>query len=398
MVRVAVSVQAPEVHIGSSESFSLADDDGVLAVGLENEVFNIRREKEQVLVFTQGGELMDTVEGILKAEPRSESGEIKVNGARYPHRIEIVSNSEGGLNVINVLDVETYLRAVVPLEIGHQEEGYLEAAKAQAVAARTYVAGHLNQYPEEHFDLFSGVTDQVYGPMDERHPIADRAVADTRGMVLVHGGRPIRANYSSTCGGKTAGVEESFASDSLPYLRSHDDKVDGNVACRLSRYYRWKETWTGPELHRVLSRTVPLVLEKPWEGKWVLEVEAVETGKSGRIVRLRITTNKGVYEVEKGAIRQILEATSGRPLRSTAFEIEVWKKGERIRMMVARGRGWGHGVGMCQWGAMQLSQDGYEYDEILRHYYPGARLQSWSPPEEFSRDSGECTRGSVADG
>jgi stage II sporulation protein D len=377
LVRVAVLTQVREVHIGANDSFTLTDDDGVLVVGLQDEIFNIRQEQDRVLVFTQGGEMMDTVEGKLRVEPRSESGEVSVNGARYPQTLEVVPNTEGGLNVINIVDVETYLRGVIPQEIGHKDDGHLDAAKAQAIAARTYVAAHMNQYADEGFDLYSGVLDQVYGPVDRRHPNADRAVRETRGMVLWHNGGPIRANYASTCGGRTAGVEESFGADSLPYLKSHEDKVDGNVACRMSRYYRWEETWTGPELKEVLARTLPQIAGKPWKGRWVLNVEAAERGKSGRIVKLRVTTDEDTYEVEKGAIRQLLESTGGQPLRSTAFEIEIWKKADRIRMMVARGRGWGHGVGMCQWGAMQLSMDGHDYREILRHYYPGTELRPW---------------------
>jgi stage II sporulation protein D len=111
---------------------------------------------------------------------------------------------------------------------------------------------------------------------------------------------------------------------------------------------------------------------------------AAERGKSGRIVRLRIITDEAQYEVERYAIRQLLETTGGRSLRSTAFEIEIWNKGERIRIMVARGRGWGHGVGMCQFGAMQLSLEGHDYRKILRHYYPGAKLEQWGDSNALS--------------
>lgn len=379
-VRVGVLLQVDDVQVGATEPFSLMDGDGVLLMGMENEVVNVRREGDRLAVYTPAGELIDTASGSLHLEPRSDQAEVLVNGARYPGSVEIRMSPQGGLNAVNITDVETYLRAVVPLEIGHRGEDLLEAAKAQAVAARTYVAGHLNQYPEEGCDLYAGVTDQVYGPVDRRHPDADRAVAETAGLILIYEGKPIRANYASTCGGRTAGAEESFNSGPVPYLESHEDVVDGLVACRTSRYYRWEETWTGEELRKVLSVTVPRILGQAWHGGVIRGLEAVETGKSGRVVRLRITTDQDVYEVEKGQIRQVLETTARRPLLSTAFELEIWRKEERIRMVVARGRGWGHGVGMCQWGAMQLSRDGYGFRTILGHYYPGTQLKLWYGP------------------
>jgi stage II sporulation protein D len=383
-VRVGLLVQVTDAQIGAPAVFALRDDDGIVIVGSADELFSVRREGDGLLVYTPGGDLVDSVKGTLAVEPRSEIGEVAVNGARYPGRLEIVLSPKGGFNVVNAVDVETYLRGVVPLEIGHRDGGLLEAAKAQAVAARTYVAAHLGQYPDEGFDLFAGITDQVYGPLDRRHPNADRAVRETRGLILEYEGKPIRANYASTCGGRTAGVEESFDSEPIPYLESHPDRVNGQVPCRSSRFFRWEETWTGEELRRVLSQTVPRVLNRPWQGRIIRDLEVVERGKSDRVVVLRVTSDREALEITKGQIRQVFESTEGRPLRSTAFELQVWRRGERIRMIVAQGRGWGHGVGMCQWGAMQLSRDGHTFREILRHYYPGTELRVWYPPEALS--------------
>jgi stage II sporulation protein D len=301
---------------------------------------------------------------------------VTLGGAAYPGYLEIVSSPAGGLNAINVVDVESYLRGVVPMEIGHQDGGYLEAAKAQAVAARTYVAAHLGQYPEEGFDLHAGVLDQVYGPVDRRHPNTDRAVAATRGLILLYDDEPITANYSSTCGGKTAAAEESFETDPIPYLKSHSDDVNGAPACRNSRYFTWTEAWTGAEMVKALSRTVPRELNLPWEGTRVEAITARERGPSGRVVVLTIRTDEAEYEIEKGAIRRVLENPAGKPLRSTQFDIAVRGSGAD-RRIEAEGHGWGHGVGMCQMGAMQMSKDGLDMGRILGHYYPGAELRNW---------------------
>jgi len=390
IVRVALFTQVSDVQVGATESFALGDGDGTIAIGAESDVISVRRDGSRIALYTATGELMDTAAGFLRIEPQSEGGLLTVNGAKYPGAIEIVPASTGdGLQIINVIDVETYLRGVVPLEMGMKGVGLLEAAKAQAVAARTYVAGHMGQYAKEKFDLYAGVTDQVYGPVDRRHPDADLAVAQTRGLILVFQGKPIRANYASTCGGNIAGVEESFPSPPISYLSSHEDRFGSEIACRSSRFYRWDESWTGDELKQVLSRTIPRVLGKPWKGSVVKQIEILGTGPSGRALRLRVTTDQESYVAEKGAIRQLLESSRGQPLRSTNFEIEVIRRADSVRQFTVHGRGWGHGVGMCQWGAMQLSQEGVSFNRILAHYYPGADLKSWYPSGPFDRSAEE---------
>jgi len=386
LVRVALLTKVSDVQVGATESFALGDGDGTLAIGAESDVMSVRREGDRIAIYTATGELMDTAAGFLRIDPQSEGGLVTVNGAKYPGTVEVVpATTGGGLQVINVLDVETYLRGVVPLEMGMKGTGLLEAAKAQAVAARTYVAGHMGQYAKEKFDLYAAVTDQVYGPVDRRHPDADLAVAQTRGLILVYQGKPIRANYASTCGGNIAGVEESFPSAPIVYLPSHEDRFGNEIACRSSRFYRWDESWTGDELKQVLERTVPRILGKPWKGTAVRQMEILSTGPSGRALKLRVTTDEESYLVEKGAIRGLLENMRGQPLRSTNFEMELVRRGDRVRQLTVHGRGWGHGVGMCQWGAMQLSQEGVSFNRILGHYYPGSDLKSWYPSGPFDR-------------
>jgi stage II sporulation protein D len=386
-VRVGILLHADEAKVGALEPYTLSDPKGTLTVGRKGETFRVRREKDRLLVFGKSGEFVASTAGPIRLQPDSRAGEVSVAGKRYPGRLEIRVSPSAGMNVINATDVESYLRAVVPLEIGHAGNDYREAAKAQAVAARTYAGGHMGQNPGEGYDMVAGVSDQVYGSVDKRDPDADRAVAETRGLILVHDGKPIRANYSSTCGGRTAAVEESFDADPVSYLKSRKDELNGEIACRTSKYYRWKESWTGDDLVRILAHTVPAVLGKPWKGASVRDVKAVERGKSGRVTRLRIKTDQAEYEARKGAIRRVLERDGGGALWSTWFDLKVKRSGDKVRRLTAEGRGWGHGVGMCQWGAMQLSKDGVGYRRILEHYYPGTRLKQWYQGMQASREA-----------
>jgi stage II sporulation protein D len=304
---------------------------------------------------------------------RPDAGEVYVALDRYPGELLLRPARKSGMNVINVVDLELYLRGVVPSEIGHTDR-YTHAAMAQAVAARTYALRHLHQHDNEGYDLQAGVMDQVYGPLDKHHPEADVAVEATRGMILAKDGQPIRASYASTCGGRTANAEESF-SFREPYLESHADDLGGQVCCRTSKYYRWEASWSGDELYRILSRNIPVVTGKVWRGTRVQEIEVAEKGKSGRAVTLRVQTDAARYEVSRLAIRQVLERPEGGMLRSTDFELKADRRDGRVTGLVAKGRGWGHGVGMCQWGAMQLSTEGYDFQQILAHYYPGTELR-----------------------
>ena len=162
--------------------------------------------------------------------------------------------------------------------------------------------------------------------------------------------------------------------------------MDGKIACRTSKYFRWEESWTGEQLLGILARTVPAVTGKPWVGKRLKDIEVTERGASGRAVRLRIRTDKATYDVERGAIRRVLLTPAGGPLWSNAFELKLKMSDGKVKRATAKGQGWGHGVGMCQWGAMQLSRDGHGFRDILKHYYPGARLVSWGP--EYQATSG----------
>lgn len=372
-VRVALLVDVVDAEVGCDHAFVLADRKGILMASPAGKRIRIRRDGPRLTLRDDGGALLAEGEGPFWIRPSGADRTVRVGAEEYPGHLLMRATSRSGFHVINVLDLETYLRGVVPAEIGHAD-GYREAAKAQAVAARTYAVRHMNRYPAEGYDLSAGTNDQVFGSMAKRHPDADRAVLETRGLILTHHDAPIDARYASTCGGVTAAIEESFASAPVPYLISHEDDLNGAPSCRTSRVYTWEERWSAAQLRDVLARTVPAVLGKEWRGARIREVRVTERGESGRATRLRVETDAADYEIVKGAIRGVLVPPGGASLRSTWFELDVSRAEGAVTGIVARGRGWGHGVGMCQWGAMQLSSEGVGFDRILAHYYPGTRL------------------------
>lgn len=138
---------------------------------------------------------------------------------RYRGRIEIFPNAQGRLTVVNTLDLETYLRGVVPKEMGAWEFPSIEALKAQAVAARTYAVANRGKRSADGFDMGDTVADQVYGGRDGEQPLTDRAILETEGLFATYGGKPIQALFMANCGGHTTDVAHVFGGDA-PYLRA----------------------------------------------------------------------------------------------------------------------------------------------------------------------------------
>jgi stage II sporulation protein D len=144
---------------------------------------------------------------------------IGFDNRRYRGNITVFGNSRNTFTVVNELPVEDYLQGVVPNELNPTTFGELEALKAQAVAARTYLLRNLGQYKDEGYDICASDMCQVYFGAGTEDPLANRAIAETRGVIATYGGQPINALYSSTCGGRTENSENIFQ-DKLPYLVS----------------------------------------------------------------------------------------------------------------------------------------------------------------------------------
>lgn len=314
---------------------------------------------------------------VLRAAPL-EPSPLALGGTRYPGAVEIRLETNGSLTAVNVVPLETYLEGVVAKEMGRPGRDAAEAFKAQAVAARTYALKRLGSRPAEGFDVYGSIRDQAYlGVPEAADSLATRAVHETRGEAILYNGYLIDAFYHSTCGGQTARVEEVFDAPPAPYLTVVSDaRPDGRgYWCQESRYFRWTESLERSELEARVAQNLPRIVPVPPGGIGELhDMELLQTTPEGRALALRVQTSIGAYVVGENRIRDLLADRSGALLRSTLFLFRPRRQGSRIEGLVLAGGGWGHGVGMCQVGAIGRARGGHRYREILAAYYPGTNI------------------------
>jgi len=291
--------------------------------------------------------------------------------SRYRGSVEIRPIG-AGLTVINELPVEQYLYGVVPAEMPVSFP--LEALKAQAVAARTYVITQLGSYGSQGFDVLDNQQNQVYRGYDSENPQAARAVDETAGKVLIYGGRPIAAYFHSSSGGYTENSEDVW-NESLGYIRAREDPADFNT-----KYYNWTVAYSTEQLTRVINEKLKgLSNPVPYpEFALVTDLQEIQRTSSGqRVKRLLIEGFDTAGNPVRADINNSDRVRMALGLNSSLFSMQkdVDTSG-RLCGVVISGSGLGHGLGMSQWGASGLAMQGYNYQDILQYYYTGVDLVS----------------------
>jgi stage II sporulation protein D len=302
----------------------------------------------------QGARLLAESNDTVVVEPAGQ-GLLRVGDRAYRGRMLLFRSAEGDLAVVNVLGLEQYLAGVVPCEIGPINQATIEAARAQAVAARSFTLNRLGRRKGLGHDLFdSYARDQEYRGALREEAQATQAVQATRGEVLLFQGNPVSALYHANCGGTTSTGDE-------PYLKGVRDTPGhsraGKAFCSGQRNSTWRVSVGRESLNAVVSRF--------FGRKVVVRSCRLETEKaSGRVKRLYFATDRGEVKMPGASLR------AGLGLKSQTFKLSF-----RGGAVVIEGRGYGHGVGMCQDGAVAMALAGYRYRDILRHYYTGASLK-----------------------
>ncbi len=381
-----------------------SSDTEIYKITSENNLFRIYKDDVLVARNLTGPVLVRPVQGASYVSINN----LKRKGqqAFYRGYIELTRSKKntGKFAIVNVLSLKNYLRGVVPNEM--PVKFGLEALKAQTVAARNYaVTPRVKAYDE--FDLCDSVACQVYYGANTEKELSDKAIDETNGIIaLDKENNLILALYSSTAGGYTESYEYAFSdpktrvfpSNDIPYLTAVPDNKDFKPLDKeedarefytsapeafddASPYYRWSKEWTFDELEKVLAKTLvaqsktgfisPALISENDFGK-LLEINVLKRGKSGKIIQLEIKTDKTTYIVNKELVIRRCFQKNGISLPSANFVIDI----SDDKVIKFSGGGFGHGVGLSQWGAGKMASLGYTFDEILQHYYQGIKLST----------------------
>lgn len=373
------------IKLNSDGGYSIFEDDGTLIAALYG---NIR---------------ILCPEGLLGIKGLKRAGK----QALYHGIFEIAGVKQGYFNLVNVLGVEDYLKGVVPNEM--PVHFGLEALKAQSVAARNYVlTPRVKASPN--YDVVDSVASQVYFGANTEKPLASQAVQETEGVVALHNWNLILAQYSSTAGGYTESFSNAFSdpttkefpSKEKPYLKARPDilsqsplntdeaaaeyyKSKPTAYDMRSPYFRWTREWNADELRKVLEINLPSqsatgfvtpAFKKGDTLDDIIELRVLNRGNSGKIIDMEIVTNSQNYKVSKELVIRRLLTKDGKSLPSAnmVFENSKDESGNLISVK-AFGGGFGHGVGMSQYGAGFMGNEMHlSYDKILQHYYTGISL------------------------
>ncbi len=337
---------------------------------------------------------------------------IQIDGKTFRGDVMIQRYAGSDLTVINRVNLTEYLYGVVPREVSGSWP--IEAQKAQAVAARNYTILNLNKHAQHGFDLCASTHCQVYGGYDSEHPASRQAVDETKDRVLTYNGKLINAFYHSNSGGHTENAENVWTYP-LDYIKGVPDPYSIG-----SPNDRWTITYTKQEIEQILASQGLSVGE-------VQDISILETSPNGRVLKLVIRGSTGERILEKEKIRSVFGYNN---MKSTWFEV-VKDSNEQSSMNVLsdpamepkaidtknkyvitasgleeksslegtilfngskyieitdlptapsgkyifNGRGWGHGLGMSQWGAKKMAEEGFDYKQILTYYYRGTKVE-----------------------
>jgi stage II sporulation protein D len=377
VVRIALASRATEVRLSADGEWSLFAGDGRTPIALTGppESWVLSRDGAGISARREDSRPVSLRDTPIVARPATEGGTITFNGKRWRGELAI-SLGESGLLVVNRVRMDEYLKGVVPLEIGTSALADLAAAEAQAVAARSYAYMHLAG-PSRPYDMLATVADQVYGGVDAETSLGTQAVEGTAGLLLQYDGRVVNAPYHATCGGSTAEPGDAWRTGGEPYLRRVSDEIPGTgrYYCEWAPKYRWTQTYSATELRDAIARYVRGL---PGRGGGVVgrvrDVSVTEVTPAGRVATLTVDTDIGRWSLRGNEIRSALRTSGGEMLYSTYFSLYTAPGTNEVQSVLLRGGGNGHGVGMCQAGAIGRARAGQDFRTILRTYYPGTTV------------------------
>ncbi|BAD80273.1 similar to stage II sporulation protein D [Synechococcus elongatus PCC 6301] len=352
-IRVGIAIARPQIRVGSSTPAIIRNEQG-------QQIGQLPTQQGSYAQPSANGQVQL---GSFRArqiwlEPTND-GLVWVGDRWYRGRLQLILD-QGAVTAINHVGLESYLYSVVGSEV--YASWPTEALKAQAVAARSFVLYRRDRNRDPRFDVGNSTTWQVYKGIASEAPTTIAAVNATAGQVLTYNNRVIEAVFHASSGGHTENVEDVWGKP-LPYLRGVQD-YDQNAPV-----FNWSQSFSVQELSAKLTGV----------GR-ILQTEPLQTTPFGRIRDLRITGDRGSRVVKGDEVRRALN------LRSSLFTVSSEASSNWFDFLRPNpapqppsqftiiGRGYGHGLGLSQWGAYGLASQGVDYRRILSHFYQNTNL------------------------
>ncbi|MDJ0678730.1 MAG: SpoIID/LytB domain-containing protein [Xenococcaceae cyanobacterium MO_167.B52] len=352
-------------------------------------------ETPQVVLYIDGKEYADneleinTSKNLVRVHTVSNKKEATY---LYGGSLRLQPNAYGNFSLVNEVPLESYLRGVVPYEIGAGAPA--NAIAAQTIIARTYALRNLRRFEADDYELCATVHCQVYKGISGATPRTDKAIAQTKGLVLTYNNELTDALYSSTTGGITASFSDVWEGEERPYLRPVIDAP--KQLWDISRYplqneaslryflnksqgfnetgrkvFRWKRSRSIADLNKDFRRYLKKNYHPLVDFTTITNLEVIKRSASGRILTLLVETDLGIVKLHKNEVRSAFE-----PPISTLFYLEPFYNSEnKLDGYFFIGGGFGHGVGLSQYGSYNLARLGWSPTKILAFYYPGTKVE-----------------------
>lgn len=294
------------------------------------------------------------------------NGTIKIKSKRkeryYKGTVEL-KNLKGFLFAVNTVDFEDYILSVTDSETRHMKN--IEAIKANAIAIRSYALAAVNRHEKQGYNFCDLTHCQLYKGFKDISEKTYKAVRETSGIIMEFDKKPIWAMYHSVCGGETENAMDVWNYDTMPYLVSIKDNIGFKTLCSQGWGYRWRTKISIKRFERFLQKSI----FKNKTEKF-MEISNIVYSDSLRVKSLDVISDKRKITISGINFYHIIGRELGwMAVKSTAFNVSKDKK-----YIIFNGKGYGHGVGMCQAGADKMGELGYNYKDILNHYYKGIKI------------------------
>jgi len=361
-IRVLLEEHQSELNIAVQNEVILQDNETTIGILKPGSKLLFSYNKDYIKVESDD---IDFKAPFFNLIPANNDSLIKYNNKTFRGSLNIASDTD--LKLINIVSVEDYIKGVIPGEMptGKGDE-IMEAVKAFSICARTFAYMRLAE-GKPLFDVFNDVKSQVYTGYKNEKKNANIAVNETSNMVLTYNNSIAYVFYSSTCGGHTEDVENVFGLKDIPYLKSVEDGAD--PYCKISPAFNWKEIISKKTLVSKLKSAGLLPKQNDYKIDDIKINEKLPSGRNKEII-IEVTGDEDKEILIKGGkIRTVFSPKQGDLLKSSNFDIEM--SGDEITFT---GTGYGHGVGLCQYGAIGMAKEGKDYKEILEHYFPGTTI------------------------